>query len=121
MAETQTMLKEEYSIKQHVIMTRNPQANSMVERAHQTFHQMIRINDFVNSEINLEDPFSGILSACAFAMRSTVHSANSAMPAQLVFGQDAIQNTVFKANWWCISDRKCHCIQQINCLEALIG
>ena len=41
MAETKEMLEEDYGIMQQVIMTRNPQANSMVERAHQTFHQMI--------------------------------------------------------------------------------
>ena len=41
MAEVKAMLEEGYGIKQQVISTRNPQANSMVERAHQTLHQMI--------------------------------------------------------------------------------
>ena len=68
--EFMVMLEEDYGIKQQVITTQNPQANSMVERAHQTLHQMIRVKDFENSNINVEDPFSGILTACTFAMRS---------------------------------------------------
>jgi ribosomal protein S15P/S13E len=33
MAKAKDMLENEYGIKQQVILTRNPQANSMVERA----------------------------------------------------------------------------------------
>jgi hypothetical protein len=86
----------------------------MVERAHQTLHQMIRIHDFQNSNINVEDPFSGILTACAFAMRSTVHTTTRATPTQLVFSRDAITNTLFKADWQYIADRKRHRILQNN-------
>ena len=115
MAETKDMLENEYGIKQQVISTRNPQANSMVERAHQTLHQLIRSHDIANNpNIDLDDPFTGILSACAFAMRTTVHATNRATPSQLVFGRDAIQNTLFKADWQYIADRKRHRIIQNN-------
>jgi hypothetical protein len=115
MAETKDMLENEYGIKQQVITTRNPQANSMVERAHQTLHQLIRSHDLANNpDLDLDDPFSGILSACAFAMRTTVHTTNRATPSQLVFGRDAIHNTVFKADWQYIADRKRHRIIQNN-------
>jgi len=117
MAETRRMLEEDYGIKRQVITTRNPQANSMVERAHQTLLQMIRVLDFQNSPIDVEDPFSGILTACAFAMRSTVHTTNRATPTQLVFGRDAITNTLFKADWQYIADRKRHRILQNNTKE----
>ena len=36
MSEVQRMLREDYHIKKKMITTRNPQANSIVERAHQT-------------------------------------------------------------------------------------
>jgi hypothetical protein len=115
MAKTKDMLKNEYGIKQQVITTQNPQANSMVERAHQTLPQLIRSHDIAsNPELNLEDPFTGILSACAFAVQTTVHTTNCVTPSQLVFGRDANHITVFKADWqyWYIADRKCHRIIQ---------
>jgi hypothetical protein len=77
-------------------MTQNPPANSMIKQAHQTLHHLFRTHDIANNpDIDLDDPFSTILSACAVAMCSTVHTTNCATPAQLVFGWDAIHNTVF--------------------------
>jgi hypothetical protein len=116
MAETKDMLKNEYGIKQQVITTQNLQAHSMVERACQTFHQLIRSHNIVNNpELDLDDPFTGILSACAFAMQTTVHTTNHATPSQLVFWQDAIpHNTVYKDDWQYIADRKHHRIIQNN-------
>jgi ABC-type taurine transport system ATPase subunit len=99
MAETKDMLKNEYGIEQQVITTQNLKANLMVERAHQTLHQLIRLHDIANNpELDLDDPFTGIVSACAFAMQTTVHTMNRATASQLVFRRDAIHNTVFKAD-----------------------
>ena len=42
MAEVKKMLKDEYDIRQKVITTRNPQANAILERIHQTIGNMIR-------------------------------------------------------------------------------
>jgi hypothetical protein len=39
-----------------------------------------------------DDPWSGILSATAFAVQSTYHTTLRAMPGQLVFGRDMILN-----------------------------
>lgn len=102
MAEVKTMLKEEYGCKVAQITTRNPQGNSMLERIHQTIGNMIRTARITDEE----DPFSGILSAVAFATRATIHTTNGATPSQLVFGRDAILNTRFEANWALIRERK---------------
>jgi transposase InsO family protein len=40
-AEVRDELQNEYGAIRKLIITRNPQANSMVERAHQTIHNMI--------------------------------------------------------------------------------
>ena len=48
------------------ITTRNPQANSIVERVHQTIGNMMRI--FSHDELDQEDPWTGALSAAAFAV-----------------------------------------------------
>ena len=43
--------------------------------------------------------WSGLLSAVCQAVIRTVHTTNSATLIQLVFGQDAILNVGFQANW----------------------
>jgi hypothetical protein len=96
MAKTKDMLKNEYGIKQQVVTTQNPQVNSMVERVHQTLHQLIRSHDIAhNPDIDWDNSFTG-----TFAIQATVHmiSKSCATPSRLVFGLDAINNTVFKAD-----------------------
>ncbi|MGL5934772.1 MAG: hypothetical protein ACRCZI_04020, partial [Cetobacterium sp.] len=106
MAEVIDTLKNDYGIVQKTITTRNPQANAMVERAHQAVGNMIRLQNFHKQDIDLEDPFSGILAAVGFAMRATVHTTTRATPSQLVLKRDAIHNVGFKADWHYIKNRK---------------
>ena len=42
--EVQDALKDECGINKKLITTRNPQANSMVERVHQTVHNMLKVS-----------------------------------------------------------------------------
>jgi len=86
----------------------------MVERAHQTIHNLIATQN-IKSKHDLPDgQWDGVLSAVGFAMRSTIHMTTQATPAQLVFGRDAIHNTRFEANWQYIRDRRQRVIQQNN-------
>ena len=115
MAETKDMLKEDYGVHVNKTTTRNPQANAILERIHQTIGNMIRtMRLYDNPNIDKEDPFSGILSAVAFATRATVHTTLGATPSQLVFGRDAILNTKFEADWALIRARKQKLIDQNN-------
>ena len=77
------MLQEDYGCEVASITTRNPQANAIVERVHQTIGEHIRTFQIHSSEINEDDPFGGILSAVAFAIQATVHTTLRATPAQL--------------------------------------
>ena len=80
--------------------TRNPQANSIIEQVHQTIGNIICTFEMTKkTDIDEEDPWSGVFTATMFAIRATDHMTNQAMPAQLVFGRDAILNTTFEANW----------------------
>jgi NADH:ubiquinone oxidoreductase subunit len=112
MAETKKVLKDEYGIKRTLISTRNPQAN-MVERAHQTMHNLLRTMKLGQGE-NPQDKWDGIISAVGFAMRSTVQLTNKATPMQLVFGRDAMLNIKFQADWQYIKERKQRMIIQNN-------
>ena len=115
MAEMRTMLKKEYGILRKPISTRNPQANSMVERAHQTISNMLRTQQIRDRDsLPEEDPWTGTLSAIGFAMRATVHTTSRATPSQLVFNRDAIHNVRFEADWQYIKQRKQRLILQNN-------
>ena len=72
---------------------------------------MFQVN---NSELDVDDPWSGILSAIIFAMRSTAHTTTQATPMQIVFGRDAIMNLTFDANWQIIKIRKQVAINKNN-------
>ena len=106
MAEFAKMVRNDYGIKTKPITTRNPQANSIIERIHQTIGNMIRTFCMHETEIDENDPWSGVLSATMFATRATLHTTIQATPSQLVFGRDAIMNIKHEANWKFIRERK---------------
>ena len=116
MAEVITLFQDEYGIRRNVITTRNPQANSMVERVHQTIHNLIHVQRIRDRDDlpDGNDPWKGTLSAVAFAMRATVHTTTQATPTQLVFNRDALHNVRFEADWKYIRERKQCLIQQNN-------
>ena len=114
MAEFSKMMKEDYGVTKRPITTRNPQANAIIERIHQTIGNMIRTFHMHDTEIDEEDPWSGILSAVMFATRATVHTAMQATPMQLVFGRDAILNVQYEANLKYIHNRKQKMIKENN-------
>jgi len=115
--EFKRMIKEDYGIKAKPITVRNPQANAIVERVHQTIGNMIKTFQLEDNYLDEDDPWAGILSATAFAVRSTYHTTLQATPGQLVFGRDMILNIQHTANWKAIKDRKQQIIKKNNLRE----
>ena len=93
---------------------RNPQANAIVERVHQTIGNIIRTFELENNYLDEEDPWTGILSATAFAIRTTYHTTLKKSPGQLVFGRDMILNVKHIANWEVIREQKQRLINKNN-------
>lgn len=108
------MIAEDYGIKGKPITVRNPQANAIVERIHQVIANIIRTFELENNYLDEEDPWKGILSATAFAIRSTLHTTLKKTPGQLVFGRDMIFNVQHTANWEFIKQRKQRLIDKNN-------
>jgi len=106
MGEMRCMLRDDYGITRKPITTHNPQANAMVERAHQTIHNMIRTHQIRDLRDLPNESWEGILSAVGFMMRATVHTTTRATPTQLVFRRDAMLNMNFEANWQYIKEQK---------------
>jgi hypothetical protein len=69
------MIKNDYGIKGKPITVRNPQATAIVERVHQVIGNIIRTFELESNYLDEDDPWKGILSATAFAVRSTFHTS----------------------------------------------
>jgi transposase InsO family protein len=115
MAEFTHMLETEYGITKKAITRRNPQANSIKERVHQTIGNMICT--FSVQSMDDDNPWNGILSAVAFAVHTTLHTTARATLAQLFFGRDAIFQVQNLADWRYITQRKQHAINTNNTRE----
>jgi hypothetical protein len=96
------------------ITTRNPQANAMVECAHQTIHNLICSQQIKGMDDLPNGSWDGVLSTVGFAMRATIHTTTQATPAQLVFHRDVMHNVRFEADWQYIKERKQRLIHQNN-------
>ena len=115
MAEFAKMVRNDYGIKAKPITTRNPQANSIIERIHQTISNMIRTFCVHEAEIDKNDPWSGALWATMFATQeATLHSTLQATPSQQVFGRNVLMNIKCEANWKFIRKRKQKLTEQNN-------
>jgi transposase InsO family protein len=110
----QNMVTNDYGIKRKPITTRNPQANAIVERIHQVIGNIIRTFELQTNYLDEEDPWKGILSATAFAVRATYHTTLQKTPGQLVFGRDMIFNIQHTANWEFIRAHKQQLINKNN-------
>ena len=118
MGEFAEMVSNDYGIKRKGTTVRNPQANAIIERVHQTLGNIIRTFQIQeNPDLDPKEPWAGILAATMFALRATYHTTLKATPAQLVFGRDAILNTIFDANWNLIKYNKQKLINKNNARE----
>ena len=93
------MIRNDYGIKKRPIAVRNSQANSILEHVHQTISNILRTFKILDTTMEEEDPWSGLLAATMFAIRSMVHITTQHTPMQLVLGRDAFLNIAHDANW----------------------
>ena len=106
-------LLDSYGINPVPTTVRNPQAN-FVERVHETLGNMLRTMILENYDFDPADPWTDILSHCAWAIRSTMHMTMGATPAQLVFGRDMLFDLSYAADWDEIKAKKERSIQVNN-------
>jgi len=106
MGEFAKMIEDDYGITRRGTTIKIPQANSILERIHQTLGNIIRTFEVHNSEMTTETPWGGILSAAMFALRATYHTTLQKTPMQLVFNRDAILNIKVQADWQLIQQLK---------------
>jgi len=89
-------LLHSYGIKPKPASSRNPQANSVIERVRSTLHNLLRSFELQQTTMDPNDPWSGFLAAAAYAIRSTYHTTLQATPAEIVFGRDMLWDCSIK-------------------------
>ena len=99
LAEPKSMMANDYQIPCNSISIRNLQANTIVQRVHQTIGYIIHTFKIQQIDLDNENPWEGVLSSTMFAIWSMVHTTTQHIPSQLVFSRDAILNINQEANW----------------------
>ena len=92
LAEFREMIINDYNIMVKSITSRNPQANAIQERVHQTIGDILRTFKVQNMILDDKNPWDGILASTMFALRATVHTTTHYTPVQLIYGHDSIIN-----------------------------
>ena len=82
MAEMQQIQRDDYGIHRKLINTCNTQANSFVEHAHKTVHNLVASQDITSKKDLPHGTWAGLLRVVAFEMRATVHTTKCATPMQ---------------------------------------
>ena len=90
---------DSYGLKHKPTSVKNPQANAILERVHQTIRGM-----FCTAEIEMADTISesdivDFLTNAAWAVRSTYHTVLKASPGAAIFGRDMLFDIPFITNW----------------------
>ena len=74
LAEFREMITNDYGITVKPITSRNPQANAILERVHQTIGNILRTFKVQNMVLDDKNPWNSILTSTMFALRATVHT-----------------------------------------------
>ena len=93
------MIIYDYSIKVRPITSRNPQANAILGRVHQTIGNILHSLKVQNMVLDDKNPWDGILASTILALRAKVHTTTLYTPVQVIFGRDSIMNQHHDVDW----------------------
>ena len=93
------LIEYEYRITAKPSTLLNPISNAVLERIHQVLGKLVRTFNIYQTQVDKNDPWTGILSATAFAICSTTNHKIVNSLGQLVFGRDMIIPIKHKVDW----------------------
>jgi transposase InsO family protein len=107
-----------YGIKDCPTTSKNPQANSIVERAHQTIASMLRNMSYETrtdrrtrlTAEDIDDFIETALSCTQRAINATVHTVTKETPGVLAFHRDMLLPVQVMANWELTRERRANSI-----------
>jgi hypothetical protein len=92
-------LCDSYGLKRKPTSVKNPQANAILERVHQTIMGMLRTAEIDMADTISESDIADFLTNAAWAVRSTYHTVLKASPGAAIFGRDMLFDIPFIADW----------------------
>ena len=92
-------LLDTYGVEKKPTTIKNPQANGILERAHQTFGNMLRTSELDMAETVNQEAVEDFIDNAAWALRSTHHTVLNMSPGAAIFGRDMMFNVPFVADW----------------------
>ena len=97
-------LCDTFGLKRKPTTVKNPQANAILERIHQTLAAMMRTAE-IDMAISVDpSDIDDFLSNAAWAVRSTYHTVLRSSPGAAIFGRDMLFDIPFIADWNKIGD-----------------
>ena len=97
-------LCDTFGIKRKPTSVKNPQANAILERVHQTIMGMVRTAEIDMADTVAPRDIEDFLSSASWAIRSTYHTVLKASPGAAIFGRDMMFDIPFLADWKHIGD-----------------
>ena len=92
-------LCDSFGIKRKPTSVKNPQANAILERMHQTLATMLRTSEIDMADSVAPSDIDTFLANAAWAIRSTYHTVLKASPGAAIFGRDMLFNIPYIADW----------------------
>eukprot|EP00804_Cyclotella_cryptica_P020477 CCRYP_019793-RB/>CCRYP_019793-RB protein AED:0.03 eAED:0.02 QI:0/0/0/1/0/0/2/0/728 len=92
-------LCDSYGLKPKPTSVRNPQANAILERVHQTIMSMLRTADLDMADTISESDIADYLTNAAWVVRSTYHTVLKTSPGAAIFGRDMSFDIPYIADW----------------------
>eukprot|EP00804_Cyclotella_cryptica_P029544 CCRYP_020579-RA/>CCRYP_020579-RA protein AED:0.50 eAED:0.50 QI:0/0/0/1/0/0/2/0/225 len=92
-------LCDSYGLKCKPTSARNPQANTILERVHQTIMAMLCTADLDMADTVSNSGIADFLTYTAWAVHSTYHTALKTSPGAAIFGRDMLFDIPFIADW----------------------
>ena len=97
-------LCDTYGLKRKPTTVKNPQANAILERLHQTLAAMMRTAELDMANSVEPSDIDDFLNNAAWAVRSTYHTVLKATPGAAIFGRDMLFDIPFIADWINVGD-----------------
>ena len=97
-----------YGIKGHATTAKNPQANAVIERVHQTIGNCIRALVYEHPPENNQTANAVVdraLAMASYAIRTAIHRTLKLSPGAIVFGRDMILNIPLIADFQQLRER----------------
>ena len=92
-------LLDTHGVRKKPTTVKNPQANKILERVHQTLGNMLRTAELDMANSVEPEHVEDFLDNAAWAVRSTHHTVLKSSPGAAIFGRDMMLNVPIIADW----------------------